>query len=173
MENLIQSRRPRTLAGMVGLGLLLGAILPAGQARAAITVPNDISGVICQPIPGSQVDYGADGVINRSPNVTGVECAVPMGLVNGQKLFSIIATVQNRHSVERVACELFELDPLSGNVIWRSGTSSTGASTIPVRLNFVVPTTANIADSWRMSCGLPALSSVGPSQIYGFHIVTK
>src|SRR3954470_3988351 len=103
MENLIQSRRPRTLASMIGLGLLLGASLPAGQARAATTAPNDISGVICQPIPGSQVDYGADGVINRSPDVVGVECAVPMGLVNGQKLFSIIATVQGRHSVQRVA----------------------------------------------------------------------
>jgi hypothetical protein len=173
MENLIQSRRPRALAGMVGLGLLLGASLLAGQARAANTVPNDISGVICRPIPGSQVDYGADGVINRSANVDGVECALPMGLLSDQKLFSIIATVQNHHSVQVVACELFELNPLSGNVVWRSGVSSVGRTTIPFHMSFGVPATANMADSWRMSCGLPALSSMGPSQIYGFHIVTR
>jgi hypothetical protein len=174
MENVIQSPRPAALVRLLGLGLLLGGVLAAGEVRAATTAPNDISGVICRPIKGSQVDYAADGVINRSANVVAVECAVPMGIVTNQTLVAIVVTAYRRNSSELLLCELTELDPFSGNILWQSGLKHAGAaSNNPSLMGFFVPATENIANPWRVNCALPAVTSMGPSQIAAIHISTK
>jgi hypothetical protein len=134
---------------------LLVGVCTFGAAHAADGM---VSGVLCNPINGSVVDYGQYGVHNPSASATAtVECALPMGLPGSPAPTSVVVTVYDRNPTTDVSCTLTELG-FGGDVIWTAAKSSSSTSSGSQSLSFTPPASSFANHAWRVRCSLPPSS---------------
>jgi hypothetical protein len=155
----------------VCVAALVFLLVGSEQSRADTMV----SGVICVPRSGSQVDYDQWGIHNISSSATAtVDCALPTGQVSNNSIMDEVrVTVFDRGATSRVSCTVYQLGQ-DGSISYQQTHSTSSSSASSQELDFVIPIVPSgkpLLFPWKIKCTLPPVTASGPSHVVSAYLI--